>query len=99
MIDWIDHPALKDMDPAKKELFKMAASQVEGKSGKAMAPLMMSLIMNANRHGIKFTPDEMSLILELMKEGKSPSEQQNIDKTVNLVQGMIKKQSKQPQKK
>ncbi len=94
MIDWIDHPALKNMEPAKKELFKMAATQVEGKSGKAMAPLMMSLIMNANKRGIKFTPDEMTLILELMKEGKSPAEQQNIDKTVNLVQGMIKKQSK-----
>ena len=94
MIDWIDHPALKNMEPAKKELFKMAATQVEGKSGKAMAPLMMSLIMNANKRGIKFTPDEMTLILELMKEGKSPAEQQDIDKTVNLVQGMIKKQSK-----
>ena len=94
MIDWIDHPALKNMEPAKKELFKMAATQVEGKSGKAMAPLMMSLIMNANKRGIKFTPDEMTLILELMKEGKSPAEQQDIDKTVNLVRGMIKKHSK-----
>ncbi len=90
MIDWIDHPALKDMDPVKKELFKMAATQVEGKSSKAMAPLMMSLIMNANRRGIKFTSEEMTLILELMKEGKSSTEKQNIDKTVDLVQGMMK---------
>ena len=92
MIDWINDPALKDMDPAKIELFKMAASQVEGKSGNAMAPIMMSLIMNANKRGIKFTPDEMSLILQVLKQGKSPSEQQNIDKTVQLVQTMMHNQ-------
>ncbi|MBQ8559315.1 MAG: hypothetical protein IJ439_04955 [Tyzzerella sp.] len=94
MIDWINDPALKDMDPAKLELFKMAASQVEGKSGSAMAPIMMSLIMNANKRGIQFTPDEMSLILQVLKQGKSPAEQQNIDKTVQLVQTMMRNQMK-----
>ena len=79
MIDWINDTALTDMDPAKIELFKMASSQGEGKSGNAMAPIMMSLIMNANKRGIKFTPDEMALILQVLKQGKSPSEQQNID--------------------
>ena len=96
MIDWINDPTLKDMDPAKIELFKMAASQVEGKSGNAMAPIMMSLIMNANKRGIKFTPDEMSLILRVLKQGKSPSEQQNIDKTVQLVQTMMHNQMRNP---
>lgn len=94
MIDWINDPALKDMDQAKVELFKMAASQVEGKSGNAMAPIMMSLIMNANKKGIQFTPDEISLILQVLKQGKSPAEQQNIDKTVQLVQTMMQNQLK-----
>ena len=58
MLDWLNNPALKNMDPAKIELFKLAASQVEGKHGNAMAPVMMSLIMNANKKGIQFTPDE-----------------------------------------
>lgn len=90
MIDWLGNPALKNMDPAKLELFKMAASQVEGKSGNAMAPIMMSLIMNANKKGIRFTPDEISLILQVLKQGKSSAEQQNIDRTVQMVQTMIK---------
>lgn len=92
MIDWINDPALKDMEPAKLELFKMAASQVAGKSGNAMAPIMMSLITNANKKGIRFTPDEITLILKLMKQGKSPAEQQNIDKTVQMVQMMMQNQ-------
>ena len=94
MIDWVNDPALKNMDPAKLELFKMAATQVAGKSGNAMAPIMMSLITNANKKGIRFTADEISLILQLMKQGKTPTEQQNIDKTVQMVQMMMKNQNK-----
>ncbi len=98
MIDWINNPALKDMDPAKKELFKLAASQVEGKSGNAMAPIMMSLITNANKKGIQFTPDEIASILQILKHGKSPAEHQNIDKTVGIVQNMMRNQMKKSKK-
>ena len=49
MLDWINDPLLKDMDPIKKELFMTAASQIAGKSGNAMATMMMQLIMNARR--------------------------------------------------
>ncbi len=92
LLDWLNDPALKDMDPAKLELFKIAASQVSGKSGNAMAPIMMSLITNANKRGIQFTPEEITLILKLLKQGKSPEEQKNIDKTVQLVTTMMKNQ-------
>ena len=94
MLEWMNDPSLKNMDPAKQELFKIAASQVAGKSGNAMAPIMMSLITNANKKGIQFTPDEMTLVLQVLKKGKSPAEQQNIDKTVQLVQTMMKRKQK-----
>lgn len=94
MLEWMNDPSLKNMDPAKQELFKIAASQVAGKSGNAMAPIMMSLITNANKKGIQFTPDEMTLVLQALKKGKSPAEQQNIDKTVQLVQTMMKRKQK-----
>ena len=96
MLDWLNDPALQSMEPAKRELFKLAATQLAGKPQNAMAPIMMSLIMNANKRGIKFTPDEMSLILRVLKQGKSPSEQQNIDKTVQLVQTMMHNQMRNP---
>ena len=94
MLEWMNDPALKDLDPMKQELFKMAASQVAGKSGNVMAPIMMSLITNANKKGIQFTPDEMTLILQVLKKGKTPAEQQNIDKTVQLVQTMMRNQKR-----
>ena len=92
MIDWLDDPLLKDMDPVKIELIKMAASQMEGKSGKAVPPVLMSLITSANRKGIRFSSEEITLILNILKQGKSPQEQRQIDQTVQMVSSMLTKQ-------
>lgn len=91
MIDWLNDPALKNMDPVKRMLFEQAAKQVEGKSGNAMASVMMSLITSARRKGISFSPEEISLILNMMKQGKSPQEKQQIDNMVTMVTNMMKK--------
>lgn len=73
------------------ELIRMAASQTKDKSGKDLAPIMMALITNANKKGIRFTSDEFHLILEILKEGKSKEEQAQIDRMITMVQTMIKK--------
>jgi len=51
----------------------------------------MSLITGANKRGIRFTPEEMSLVLDIIKEGKSKEEQDQIDRMVQMVQMMQKK--------
>ena len=74
MNEWLNHPALKNMDPVKLELIKLAAKQTEGKNGKSLAPVMMSLISSAHKKGITFSPEEMSFVLEILKDGKSKEE-------------------------
>ena len=93
MIDWLNDPMLKNMDPIKVELIKTAAAQTSGKSGRALAPFLMTLITNANKKGIRFSPDEISLILELIKEGKTQKEKEQIDRTIQMVMSMLKKQN------
>lgn len=93
MIDWLNDPMLKNMDPIKVELIKTAAAQTSGKSGHALAPVLMTLITNANKKGIRFSPDEISLILELIKEGKTQKEKEQIDRTIQMVMSMLKKQN------
>lgn len=56
-------------------------------------PIMMALITNANKQGIQFTPEEMSLILDILKEGKPPEEQAQIDRTVQMVKAVMMKHS------
>ena len=87
MIDWLNDPMLKNMDPIKVELISVI------KSGRALAPVLMTLITNANKKGIRFSPDEISLILELIKEGKTQKEKEQIDRTIQMVMSMLKKQN------
>lgn len=94
MMDWLNNPLLKDMDPIKLELIKTAASQTSGKSGNSLAPVLMTLITSANRKGIRFTTEEISLILSILKEGKPQNEQQQIDRTVQMVSSMLSKNKK-----
>ena len=68
----MNNPQIQGMDPAKLELIKMAASRTSGKTGRELAPIMLALITNANKQGIRFSPDEMTLILEILKKGKVP---------------------------
>ena len=82
---------MKNIDPVKLELIQMAAAQTSGKSGRDLAPIMLALITNANKKGIQFSGDEISLILEILKEGKSKKEQAQIDQTINMVSSMLKK--------
>jgi len=87
----MNHPAMKNLDPVKLELIKTAARQTQGKSGKTMAPVMMSLITGANKKGIRFTNEEVSLILDILKEGKSAEEKMQIDHMINVIGSYLRK--------
>lgn len=90
MDSWLNHPGLKNIDPLKLELIKTAVSSTNGKSGNALAPILLSLITTANKKGIHFSSDEIGLIMEIMKDGKSSTEQAQIDKTAQIVQQLLK---------
>ena len=89
--EWMNYPAMKNIDPAKLELIRMAASKTSGKTGKELAPVMLALITSANKQGIQFTPDEVTLILEILKQGKSKEEQEQIDRTVQMTSSIFKR--------
>ena len=89
MNEWMDNPAMKNIDPAKLELIKMAAQKTSGKSGRDLAPVMLALITSANKQGIRFSPDEVSLIL-----GKSKEEQAQIDRTMRMTSSLFNKHTK-----
>lgn len=90
---WMDNPRMQKLDPAKRELIRMAYEKTRGKSGRALAPVMMSIVTGAGQKGIRFTQDEISLILELLKEGKSDAEKAQIEQMVAFVNGAWKKKN------
>ncbi|MEF9941282.1 MAG: hypothetical protein RSA90_03555 [Lachnospiraceae bacterium] len=90
MNEWMNHPAMKNIDPIKLELIKTASAQTKGKSGNELAPIMLALITSANKKGIRFQKDEMSLIFEILKEGKTKKEQDQIDQMIKMTSSLIK---------
>ena len=94
MNEWMNNPQMKNMDPSKLELIKMAAAQTAGKSGRELAPIMLALITNANRQGIRFSSDETALILEILKQGKTKEEQEQIDRTLKMTNTLFQKHTK-----
>ena len=92
--EWMNNPAMKQIDPAKLELIRMAAERTAGRSGRDLVPVMLALINGADRQGIRFTPDEMTLILESLKEGKSEEEQAQIDRTAKMAGSIFRKHAK-----
>ena len=91
MNEWMNNPALKDIDPAKLKLIQMAAARTKGKTGRDLAPVMLALITSANRQGIRFSSDEVSLILDILKEGRSKEEQEQIDRTIRMTSSIFQK--------
>ena len=91
MEEWMNNPAMKNIDPAKLELIRMAAARTEGKTGKDLAPVMLALITSANKQGIRFSSDEVTLILEILKQGKSREEQEQIDRTMRMTSSLFQK--------
>ena len=92
--EWMNNPAMKNIDPSKLELIRMAAERTSGKSGRDLAPVMLALITSANKQGVHFSPDEVSLILEIFKKGKTKEEQEQIDRTVRMTSSILQKHQK-----
>lgn len=69
----------------------MAAARTRGKTGRDLAPVMLALITSANKQGIRFSPEEVSLILDILKEGKSEEEQEQIERTIRMTSSIFQK--------
>lgn len=92
--DWMNDKRLTDMDPLKLELMKTIAAQSQGKKMNEMAPLLMAAVQKANSQGVSFSPEELELVIEIMKSGKSKEEQNQIDNFVRMAQNFMKNKKK-----
>lgn len=85
---WMNHPSLKNIDAAKMQMLMTLANQGKGKSQKELLPFLMAAASQSKASGNSFTNEETNLILEVLKQGKSPEESAKIDQMVSLVQKM-----------
>ena len=88
--EWFQDPRMKDIAPAKLSLLLKLAEQIEGKNQKQAMPILFGAMASANRQNLQFTKEEFELIFEIMKEGKSDEEKQQMDATLAKAQQLMR---------
>ena len=82
---WMDNPQLAGLDKEKLKMLQGLADQGMNKSQSDMLPFLMSAATKGKENGLKFSHDEINMIIEVMKIGKSPKEAARLDKIVSLM--------------
>lgn len=88
--DWMNDPSLKSIDSKKLHLLQQFADQGSQKSQNDLMPFLMAAASSGKKQGMQFSSDEIDLIIEAVKMGKSPQEQARMDKIVQIMRLMRK---------
>ena len=86
--NWIHDKELAGIDAQKLQTLASLSEQGHGLGQKELLPFLMTAASQAKSSGNSFTNDETNLILEVLKQGKSPEETAKIEQMVSLVQKM-----------
>ncbi|HJB29307.1 MAG TPA: hypothetical protein IAA06_11015 [Candidatus Blautia faecavium] len=83
--DWKNNPKLAGLDQNKLRMLQNLADQGSQKSASDMLPFLLSAANQGKNNGLRFSSEEVSLILEVLKMGKSPEETAKLDRIVNMM--------------
>lgn len=86
--DWKNNPKLAGLDQNKLDMLQSLAEQGAGKNPSEILPFLMNAAKQGRHNGLSFSSDEISIILEVLKMGKSQEETAKIDKIVNMMRMM-----------
>lgn len=82
---WMDHPNLKDIDKSKLQILLALTEQSHTKTQKELLPFILAAASQSRAKGVKFTPQEVDTIIDVMKEGKSKEEIARIEKVRSMM--------------
>ena len=86
--NWQDNPKLAGMDRSKLDMLQQMVQQGAGKSPSDLLPFIMNAAAKGKSAGLRFNPNEINTIIEVLKMGKSPQERAKLDQVVNLMKMM-----------
>ena len=76
---------LSDLNPKKLEIIEFVISSCQGKPLELILPDLMAAASRLSEQGLSFTNEEISMIIDGLKESMSPEEQQRIDMIRPLI--------------
>lgn len=86
--NWKNDPKLKSISREKLDMLQTLAENGMGKSPGELMPYIMSVITQNQKNSFKFSPEEISVIIEVLKSGKTPREAEKLDRIVSLMKNI-----------
>jgi hypothetical protein len=77
---------MSELDFKKQLLINEFKTLSKGKSNEEILPLMLAMSRKAKQAGISFSKDDVYLIVDQVKEGLSPKEQQLLPQLLLLLE-------------
>lgn len=87
---WMSDPTIAHIPQEKLDFLSEMFEKVKGKSQKELMPFLMAMHGKV-KGNVKFTAEEMQLVIAAIKRAASSEEQAQIDKVLNMAHSKIKK--------
>lgn len=75
----------KTMHPIKIQIMKELVQNMQGKQMKEAAPLLMAAASRLKNHNLSFTPEESSLLIEILTKDMSPQEKEKVEMMKKII--------------
>lgn len=75
----------KTMNPIKIQVMKELVENMKGKQMKDAAPLLIAASNKLKSNNLSFTPEEASVLMEILTKDMSPQEKAKVEMMKNIV--------------
>lgn len=87
---FLNHEALKNMNPKKVQILKELAAQTEGKADKEIAPLLLETMKKMQKENLTFTKEESGIMMDILTRNMSPAERAKVDMMKKMMMSKFK---------
>lgn len=87
---WLNHPAIKDMDPRKLAIILDLVKETEGMPLNKTLPCLMKANAKLKAQDLSFSKEETSLIMEILTSDMSPEEKLKVNSLKSMMESKMK---------
>ena len=84
-LSWMDHPAVKDINPAKLAILLSFADSATGKTPEKILPLLLQANTQLQSQNLSFSAEEQELLIEILSKDLSPEEKQRLQMVKQMM--------------
>ncbi len=82
--DFFSTPEFQKLHPVKKQIIQELVSDRESMSPETMLSKVMTINKELSKRNLNFSKEESSLLIQILKQSMSPSDQQKVDLLMGL---------------